>query len=340
MKTIKIGEHPLYIWLQKEKEWNSLNKLPIFLPTIEQYPLSETESGYLLNSLYSYLYTHIDGKADMKTILGKNMPDDSSIIKTFKYLQKIMPLDKNKKSLMWYDRYLGIMDQFKPMSDFFDKEYPEIVKGKGFRKNGADCLGLILANYGATVNCANKDAFAETVNVIDSRVERYSAKLNWEDLLKKKPSLFLAIYANKSGYELRQQELKSLFNSICNSRSGTLQGFDKNSSHTLGTMFAELLSESVYFKNTLAPTKRIDATLEKFLEEKTVSDPVSHYDYFINAAINSPIYNMKKLTLDFDKKNRVATMGKSNLTKDESEKYEEKKEEQLAVAPRVKKMKI
>jgi len=342
MKFIEKEKHPLAIWLKKEKDYYSLSKLNDYIPTLTEFELSPQDKVSVLNNVYYLIFTNLGEKPTLHRLQKGFDNYDNRMEKTYNYITQLMQIDHGKKSAFWDDRNLVHMDMIKPFSEFFDANYPEITKGKNFRKLAAEKLEELLLgvdNVGM-LECVDNNKVNSLIDLFDNKFARYNAKPTWNVLIKKRPTLFFAVYANKHGYEFTSQNLKELFTSMTSSKNSYYPRGKEDEGIIIGGIFAELLANSVFFKNTIAPTKNLEMSLQKFLGIKEVENPRSFNDYLINTSIKHNVYSMKKMELDLSKHERLEIMGKSNLSKKDYEVFEEKMEAQRALKPKTKKIKL
>src|SRR5579875_742547 len=177
MKRIKLEDHPMYIWIKKDKSYNFFAKFNNYLPTLKEYELNPKEHINLLNEMYVFLMPKLQNNNIIHNLRFDLDKYDSDLIRVCNYIKEILPLDPNKKSSFWYDRSIALMDQFKPLSDFFDVHYPEIVKNKNIKKIGIDMTeDLLLKNSLDFQECLNHKKLNELMDFFDNRFSRYGAK--------------------------------------------------------------------------------------------------------------------------------------------------------------------
>lgn len=342
MKKIPIEQHPMHIWLNKqEKGYNFYSKFNNYLPSLKEYELNPKDTIRLLDEMHFFLMPKFQNNRNLQNMQFAPNRDDSDLVRVCNYIKEILPLDKNKKSLFWYDSNIALMDQFKLLSDFFDEYYPEVIKNKNIKKIGSGLVeDLLIKNNFDSIGCLHYKKVDEMIQIFDNRFARYDAKPKWDEIMKKTPSLFFALYANKHGYELKSQDLISVFDILTGKSYYHSSSEDNANASNLANVFAELVSNSLYFKNTLAPTKNLSINLQKFFKAKTVEEPKYRRELFINYFFGHKLFEVTKMQLDLSKNERLELMGKSNLSKDDYEVFEEKMQAKRLAAPKVKKIKI
>ena len=341
MKPIALENHPMYVWLRKDKDYNFFSKFNNYLPTVKEYELNPKDKIKLLDDMHFFLIPELQNKRSLKNIKDGLDKYSSDLIRVCNYIKEILPLDTNKKSLFWCDRTIALIDQFKPLSEFLDTDYPESIKNKNVRKFASGLTEDLLLKVDVnSSDCLNDKKVNELIEFFDGRFSRYGSEPAWDDLMKRQPSLFYALYANKHGYELKPQELKSLFDILSSGPQFYTGRDDEDGGNHLATMFAELVANSIYFKNTLAPTKNLSLNIQKFFNSKIVEEPIYKRDFFKNAFFTHKIFDAKKMELELSKHERLGLMGKANLSKDDYDVFEEKMQAQRAAAPKVRKVKL
>jgi hypothetical protein len=341
MKKVKLEDHPMYLWLREEKGYNFFAKFNNYLPKIKEYELSPKDHIKLLDEMHFFLMPKLQNNHTLQNLRFGPDRYESDLMRVCNYIKEILPLDPNKKSLFWYDRTVALMDQFKPLSDFFNEHYPEIIKNKAVKKIGDGMIeDLLLKNSLDSKECLNQKKLNDLIDFFDDRFSRYGTQPVWEEIMGKYPSLFFAVYSTKHGYELKPKDLQSVFDTLnTNNYYHSISNSDETA-YNLANIFAELVANSLYFKNTLAPTKNLSIHMQKFFKAKVVEDPKYSREFFANYFFNHKLFEAQKMQLDLSKHERLELMGKVNLSKSDYEIFEEKMQAQRLVKPKTKKIKL
>lgn len=341
MKPIALTNHPMYVWLRKEHDYNFFSKFNNYLPTINDYVLNPKDKVSLLNDMHFFLMPKLQNNRNMQNIRVGPNKYDSDLVRVCDYIKQILALDTTRKSLFWCDRTIALIDQFKPLSDFLDENYPEIIKNKNVKKIGSGMVEDLLLKVDCnSLSCLDNKKIEELMQFFDSKFSRYGTEPAWDEIMKKQPSLFYSLYATRHGYELKPENLQSVFN-VLNDRSTYYSNHEAEANmDKLAGILADLVANSVFFKNTLAPTKNLSLSMQKFFNAKAVEEPKYRFEFFNNYFFTHKIFDAKKMELDLSKHERLELMGKPNLSKDDYEVFEEKMQAQRAATPKIRKVKL
>ena len=243
--TTTLENHPIYLFLKKEREWNDIYKFVNIFPTIQLDPLSNKDTLSLMGHINSYLFSVIDSDLShphfmLKTFInGEQL--DYKFQTAFSIYQKMYLLDSQQKSMLWKPYYIARLDQFIPMQEFFDQNFPNVIKQNAYRTASMQFLQEdILEKVDSSTNL---NVIEKNITRIENRFDRYQIEPKWGQLLAKNSSLLNALLARDYDYEFNSKELYNLFYKIKDGVTGFYRDGDDDKATPLANAYASVFME-------------------------------------------------------------------------------------------------
>lgn len=325
----KIEEYPLYILLQKINEGGIVKeyqeKFLEHLKEMDQQNLNKEHVDYIKRLVVVFLNEKLQKYFEHYYINSIKNNNKEYLYKFLNIYQYLLDNDKKHKTNVWDPSTIALLDSNSDAREFLDKHYPSIFKQNIYKQKGAELLSerlLSLPNF--TQSLYDEKMYNIHMNNVVKLIERYDEKnFDWSKLVKKSPSLSLAILCKNYNYEIKKEDFFNIFHHTKNNIKKQYNIDTNDIIEKVSDAYNSLLINSVFFKNSLAPSKNIHQALSKFLESEVVTNKeyfdLPFYQVFNNCVLTSKDYDVINYETKLEKHSYYKVMGKWLLTPQEKE---------------------
>lgn len=252
------------------------------------------------------------------------------------YIKLYEPCINNKdKKKSWDKLSIYLFDQCIQGRDFLAKYNIDLanVKEVSYRKYALETSVKKVFEKSSEFLEYSPEIYDKKLKEAFELISRYhnSSQPMWEELLKKYPSIPLAYIASELDYELKPLEIKNLFDTCIHQYQKDCHKNIQPSAEILG----ELIHNAPFFEKVLAPAKKIELAVSKFLEYPINNENSSKSDIFAKTIIKTPIFKVSNLEIRIEKSKSFKIFGTRYPTNEQKEMIKN-----MAIKPTTKKVKI
>lgn len=296
---------------------------------IEQGEFSQEELRKIQFDFYYYCFSGLkrelinEENTNEKTVNFKSRFEDKTYYNVFK---KLFLLDKKRKTVLWSADVIFYLNFQEESRKFLQENDYNIKKLESFSWEhlGKNIINLESALEGAT----------DKIKQIKNLCPNHLKKIDWSKV--EMSSHVVVLLAIEEGYELNQKQIQDYFNVI---QISLFKNEEK-----IVNFFAQVLTHSSYFKNTIAKSKNLKDSLGKSFgvsmkEIKKYDECLSPVSKFIFLLAENPIVKYAAMNIKMEEIEKTNYFGKPFLNKEELKEYSEITE-QKSIQRKTKKNKI
>ena len=262
------------------------------LATPSEYLFNQIQQELDIDNKYSYNKNFIIYNMNSKL----NRPFSSPNTYLLAFYDYMLGLKKTKHDNLWKNETLYLIDRMPQGRDLLIKYNVNIDNTKyssynmyALERVAEDIHTYFLKNFSNTTIFLDSPDYKHLEN---SFMTYYNSKfIKWNELLDSSPNILLANLAHNSGYELKPQEVKKIFN-FClsfmeNPHLNSYGNIKLGNTENYSLLFAKIINESPFFEHTLINSKNIKLSVSKFLEAPKEFDK-EKIKIFCESIINYP----------------------------------------------------